>query len=95
MRCITAIWPAGPPKESAATRAQTRRAAANGAAAIVHEADLEDERYDAPEAAGFDLILRALSVAHEDDEVLTLTRPIFDAVYEFMRRSLLTGRDSL
>jgi hypothetical protein len=64
-------------------------------AAIVHEADLEDERYDAPEAPGFDLILRALSVAHEDDEVLALTRPIFDAVYEFMRRSLLTESDSL
>src|SRR4051812_22665584 len=26
MRCITAIWPAGPPKLSAATRAQTRTA---------------------------------------------------------------------
>jgi hypothetical protein len=62
-------------------------------AAIVHEADLEDERYDAPEAAGFDLILRALSVAHDDDDVLTLTRPIFDAVYEYLRRSLLTGAD--
>lgn len=62
-------------------------------AAIVHEADLEDDRYDAPEAAGFDLILRALSVAHEDEDVLKLTRPIFDAVYEFLRRSLLIGTD--
>jgi hypothetical protein len=26
MRCITAICPAGPPKESSATRAQTRHA---------------------------------------------------------------------
>ena len=63
-------------------------------AAIVHEADLEDERYDAPEAPGFDLILRALSVALPDDEVLALTGPIFDAVYQFLRRSLLTGRDT-
>ena len=64
-------------------------------AAIVHEADLEDERYDAPEAPGFDLILRALSIVHEDDEVLALTGPIFDAVYEYTRRSLLTDRETL
>jgi hypothetical protein len=62
-------------------------------AAIVHEADLEDERYDAPEAAGFDLILRALSVAHDDRTVLDLTAPIFDAVHEFVRESLITGTD--
>src|SRR5262245_20170436 len=59
-------------------------------AAIVHEADLEDERYDAPEAPGFDLILRALSVAHTDAEVLALTGSVFDAVYAYLRRSLLT-----
>src|SRR5437667_10143414 len=29
MRCMTAIWPAGPPNESAATRSQTRIASAN------------------------------------------------------------------
>src|SRR5829696_8130428 len=28
MRCMTAIWPAGPPKLSMATRAQTRKASA-------------------------------------------------------------------
>src|SRR4029079_17204169 len=32
MRCITAICPAGPPNDSAATRAHTRRAAEKGAA---------------------------------------------------------------
>lgn len=63
-------------------------------AAIVHEADLEDEVYDAPEAAGFDLILRALSVVHDDDQVLELTAPIFDAVYDFLRRALLAGTDT-
>ncbi|HET7690615.1 MAG TPA: chromate resistance protein ChrB domain-containing protein [Nocardioidaceae bacterium] len=62
-------------------------------AAIVHEADLEDDRYDAPEAPGFDLILRALSVSHADDDVLDLTRPLFDATYEYLRRSLLAGTD--
>ena len=60
-------------------------------AAIVHEADIEDEAYDAPEAAGFDLLLRALSVSHDDTGVLALTDPIFDAVYTYLRRSLITG----
>jgi hypothetical protein len=58
-------------------------------AGIVHEADLEDEHYDAPEAPGFDLMLRALSVAYDDDTVLAMTAPIFDAVYEFLRREVL------
>jgi len=61
-------------------------------AAIVHEADLEDELYDAPEAPGFDLILRALSDAHDDETVLAMTAPIFEAVYDYLRRSVLTGR---
>ena len=60
-------------------------------AAIVHEADLEDDYYDAPEAPGFDLILRALSIAHNDATVLAMTTPIFDAVYEYIRRGVLTG----
>jgi hypothetical protein len=58
-------------------------------AGIVHEADLEDERYDAPEAPGFDVILRALSLAYDDETVLAMTAPIFDAVYEFLRRAVL------
>lgn len=59
-------------------------------AGIVHEADLEDEQYDAPEAAGFDVIVRALSVAHDDDTVLAMTAPIFDAVYDYLRREVLS-----
>jgi hypothetical protein len=31
-------------------------------ARIVHEADLEDERYDAPEAPGLDVLMRGLSM---------------------------------
>jgi hypothetical protein len=63
-------------------------------AAIVHEADLEDDRYDAPEAPGFDLLLRALSVAHDDQEVLVMTGPVFDAVHAYLRRTVLTGADT-
>lgn len=62
-------------------------------AALVHEADVDDGRYDAPEAPGFDLALRALSMVEGDERVLDLTRPLFDGTYEFFRRELLLGRE--
>jgi hypothetical protein len=61
-------------------------------ARIVHEADLADERYDAPEAAGLDVLVRGLSMAHDDEELLALTAPLFDGLYEFKKRALLLGR---
>jgi hypothetical protein len=62
-------------------------------AEIVHEADLDDERYDAPEAPGLDVILRGLSMIRTDDDILVLTGPVFDGLYEFYRRRLLLGRE--
>jgi hypothetical protein len=62
-------------------------------ARIVHEADLDDERYDAPEAAGFDVALRGLSMVVDDHRLLELTAPIFDGLYEFRRRALLLGTE--
>lgn len=62
-------------------------------AEVVHEADLDDERYDAPEAAGLDVLLRGLSMTLDDERVLTLTGPLFDALYEYWRRELLAGRE--
>jgi hypothetical protein len=62
-------------------------------ARIVHEADLEDDRYDAPEARGLDVILRGLSLVTDDEELLRLTAPLFDGLYEFKRRALLLGRE--
>lgn len=60
---------------------------------IVHEADLEDERYDAPEAPGLDVLLRGLSMVRADDEVIALSGPLYDGLYEFLRRAALLGRD--
>ena len=60
---------------------------------IVHEADLADERYDAPEAPGLDVLLRGLSMTLDDDELLALALPLFDALYEFKKRALLLGRE--
>jgi len=63
-------------------------------AEIVHEADLDDERYDAPEAPGLDVVLRGLSMVCTDDQrVLELTGPLFDGLYEFHRRATLLGRE--
>jgi hypothetical protein len=62
-------------------------------ARIVHEADLADELYDAPEAPGLDVLLRGLSLTHDDDELLTLSAPLFDGLYEFKKRALLLGRE--
>jgi hypothetical protein len=62
-------------------------------AAIVHEADLDDERYDAPEAAGLDVVLRGMSMIYADDSVVMLTGPVFDGLYEYHRRAGLLGRE--
>ena len=62
-------------------------------AAIVHEADLDDQRYDAPEAPGLDVVLRGLSITRSDHEILRLSSPVFDGIYEYCRRALLLGRE--
>jgi hypothetical protein len=62
-------------------------------AAIVHEADLDDERYDAPEAPGLDTVLRGLSMICTDTQILELTGPMFDGLYEFHRRATLLCRE--
>ena len=62
-------------------------------AKIVHEADLADARYDAPEAPGLDVLLRGLSMVRDDHELLALSAPLFDGLYEYRKRALLTGRE--
>ena len=62
-------------------------------AKIVHEADLADERYDAPEAPGLDVLVRGLSMTHADDELLEISAPLFDALYAYRKRALLLGRE--
>jgi hypothetical protein len=62
-------------------------------AELVHEADLDDERFDAPEARGLDVALRGLSMVVDDQRVLSLTGPLFDGLYEYFRRGMLLGRE--
>jgi hypothetical protein len=50
-------------------------------AEIVHEADLGDERFAAPEAPGVDAVIRALARGRTDDELFDATAPIYDGLY--------------
>jgi len=60
---------------------------------IVHEADLADERYDAPAAAGLDVLIRGLTLTSgSDHDTLAITDRLFDGLYEHTRRHLMTGR---
>jgi len=60
---------------------------------VVHEADVADERFDAPEAAGLDVLCRGLSMVAGDEQILAVTGPLFDGFYEYRRRAMLLGRD--
>jgi hypothetical protein len=54
---------------------------------IVHEADVGDERFDVPEAAGLDVIVRGLGLAAlDDDELIRLTDRLFDGLYAYYSR---------
>jgi hypothetical protein len=60
---------------------------------IVHEADLADDRFDAPAAVGLDILVRGLTLtSSSDDDTLALTGRLFDGLYEHTRRQLMTGR---
>jgi hypothetical protein len=62
-------------------------------ARIVHEADLEDERFDAPEARGLDVLLRGLSLIRSDEEMLELSGALYDGLYEYERRAAMLGNE--
>ena len=59
-------------------------------ARLVHEADLADERFDEPAAAGLDEVCRGLSLVLDDVRTLEVTGALFDGLYE-RRRQLLRG----
>lgn len=52
---------------------------------IVHEADVEDERYDAPEAAGLEAIIRGMGRTIGDAGLIPATTPVYDALLEAIR----------
>lgn len=51
-------------------------------AAMVHEADVDDDRFHTPEAAGLDAVVRGLGMVVPDDAALfTITHRIYDGLY--------------
>jgi len=56
---------------------------------IVHQADVEDDRFDAPEAAGLDTIVRALGIDHDDEQVRALTAEILTSLEQHLRAEAL------
>ena len=49
----------------------------------VHEADLGDDRFDAPEAPGLDVLLRGLRMVRGDREAIEIGGVLFDGLYAF------------
>jgi hypothetical protein len=60
---------------------------------IIHEADIGDEVYDAPEARGLDVLIRGLSMLKDDRALLEITEPIYEGLYEFLKRATVLRRD--
>ncbi len=60
---------------------------------VVHDADLADERYDTPEAAGLDVLIRGLSITLDDERLLEVSGPLFDGLYAFKQRAQVLGRE--
>ena len=64
--------------------------------AFCHQADVENDRFDAPEAAGLDYIIRALGIDHSDEEVRdeevrTVPATILTSLEQYLRREALDG----
>lgn len=47
---------------------------------VIHEADIEDERFDAPEAAGLAAIVSGMGELMDDDRLLAATAPLYDGL---------------
>ncbi len=58
-------------------------------AAMVHDADLDDEKFGSPEAPGLDAMIRGLGLVIEDDhELLALADRLYDGLYLWVQRTL-------
>ena len=58
-------------------------------AAMVHDADLDDDKFRTPEGPGLDAIIRGLGMTIPDDhELLALTDRVYDGLYAWVRRTV-------
>jgi hypothetical protein len=68
-------------------RFELRDSALEPIAEIVHDLDLEDGKYNRPEAAGVDRMIAGLAIARQDDETrLAQGASVFESIYESFRR---------
>ena len=55
---------------------------------MVHDGDLDDDRFRSPEAPGLDAIIRGLGLVIQDDhELLRYTETIYDGLYAWVQRT--------
>jgi hypothetical protein len=53
----------------------------------VHEADVDDDRYHTPEAAGLDAAIRGMGLVIEDDlDLFRVTDRVYDGLYAWFQR---------
>jgi hypothetical protein len=58
-------------------------------AAMVHDADLSDDRFASPEAPGLDAVVRGLGLVITDDpQLLAYTERLYDGLYAWIRERL-------
>jgi len=56
-------------------------------AAMVHDADLDDEKFRTPEGPGLDAVIRGLGMVIENDqELLALADRVYDGLYAWVQR---------
>ena len=67
--------------------------AVNRVAAVVHDLDLKDSRFGAPEAATVGAVIEGLQLAHADDHaLLTQGIALFEALYKSFEQSTRTAQ---
>jgi hypothetical protein len=75
--------------ETVLRRYQLTDPALHEIAAMVHDADLDDDKFRSPEAAGLDAIVRGLGLVTPDDqELLRFTHRVYDGLYAWVQRTL-------
>jgi len=58
-------------------------------AGVVHEADVDDDQFHTPEAAGLDAVIRGLGLVIEDDlELFRVTDRVYDGLYAWFQRTV-------
>jgi hypothetical protein len=73
--------------ETILARHQLTDPALHEIAAMVHDADLDDDQFRSPEAPGLDAIIRGLGLVTPDDhELLRYTERLYDGLYAWVQR---------